>query len=156
MHGRAYYGNEYPDQNVQEDTQDGAKAGYPEEHHGIAVGAEEPYEDEGAHARVTIESEDSEEEEKSAEETQPQWMPDKPRILSDEAVRARMHEAEVQADLAKEMSRISDGRHRPETTLPRHGCTGRYKGFGERVICSGIPSFHDRSRVFQFRSGPGH
>ena len=43
-------------------------------------------------------------------------MPDKPRILSDEAVRARMHEAEVQANLAKEMSRISDGRHRPETT----------------------------------------
>ena len=43
-------------------------------------------------------------------------MPDKPRILSDEAVRARMHEAEVQANLAKEMSRMSDGRHRPETT----------------------------------------
>ena len=113
---RGYYGNEYPDQNPQDDTEDGAKAGYPEEHCGNAAGAEKSYEDEGAHARVTIESEDSEEEEKSAEETQPQWMPDKPRILSDEAVRARMHEAEVQADLAKEMSRISDGRHRPETT----------------------------------------
>ena len=113
---RGYYGNEYPDQNPQDDTEDGAKAGYPEEHCGNAAGAEKSYEDEGAHARVTIEPEDSEEEEKSAEETQPQWMPDKPRILSDEAVRARMHEAEVQADLAKEMSRISDGRHRPETT----------------------------------------
>ena len=92
---QGYYGNEYTDQDT---------------------AAEEPYEDEGVHAQVTIEPEDSEEEEKSAEETQPQWMPDKPRILSDEAVRARMHEAEVQADLAKEMSRISDGRHRPETT----------------------------------------
>ncbi len=113
---RGYYGNEYPDQNPQDDTEDGAKAGYPEEHCGNAAGAEKSYENEGAHAQVTIEPEDSEEEEKSAEETQPQWMPDKPRILSDEAVRARMHEAEVQADLAKEMSRISDGRHRPETT----------------------------------------
>ena len=110
------YGNEYPDQNVQEDTQDGAEAGYPEEHHRIAVGAEEPYEDEGAHTRVTIESEDSDEGEEPLKEPQSQWMPDKPRILSDEAVRARMHEAEVQANLAKEMSRISDGRHRPETT----------------------------------------
>lgn len=110
------YGNEYPDQNVQEDTQDGAEAGYPEEHHGIAVGAEEPYEDEGAHTRVTIESEDSDEGEEPLKEPQSQWMPDKPRILSDEAVRARTHEAEVQANLAKEMSRISDGRHRPETT----------------------------------------
>ena len=97
------YGNEYPDQNVQEDTQDGAEAGYPEEHHGIAVGAEEPYEDEGAHTRVTIESEDSDEGEEPLKEPQSQWMPDKPRILSDEAVRARMHEAEVQANLAKEM-----------------------------------------------------
>ena len=113
---RGYYGNEYPDQNPQDDTEDGAKAGYPEEHCGNAAGAEKSYEDEGVHAQVTIEPEDSEEEEKSAEETQPQWMPDKPRILSDEAVRARMHEAEVQANLAKEMSRISDGRHRPETT----------------------------------------
>ena len=52
MHGRGRYGNEYPDQNVQEDTQDGAEAGYPEEHYGIAVGAEEPYEDEGAHPRL--------------------------------------------------------------------------------------------------------
>ena len=113
---RGYYGNEYPDQNPQDDTEDGAKAGYPEEHCGNAAGAEKSYENEGAHAQVTIEPEDSEEEEESAEETQSRWMPDKPRILSDEAVRARMHEAEVQADLAKEMSRISDGRHRPETT----------------------------------------
>ena len=113
---RGYYGNEYPDQNPQDDTEDGAKAGYPEEHCGNAAGAEKSYENEGAHAQVTIEPEDSEEEEESAEETQSRWMPDKPRILSDEAVRARMHEAEVQANLAKEMSRISDGRHRPETT----------------------------------------
>lgn len=113
---RGYYGNEYPDQNPQDDTEDGAKAGYPEEHCGNAAGAEKSYENEGAHAQVTIEPEDSEEEEESAEETQSRWMPDKPRILSDEAVRARMHEAEVQANLAKEMSRISDGRYRPETT----------------------------------------
>ena len=113
---RGYYGNEYSDQNPQDDTEDGAKAGYPEEHCGNAAGAEKSYENEGAHAQVTIEPEDSEEEEESAEETQSRWMPDKPRILSDEAVRARMHEAEVQANLAKEMSRISDGRHRPETT----------------------------------------
>ena len=53
---------------------------------------------------------------------QSQWMPDKPRILSDEAVRARMHEAEVQANLAKEMSRMSDGRHRPETTSAQTRC----------------------------------
>ena len=137
---------------MQEDTQDGAEAGYPEEHHGIAVGAEEPYEDEGAHTRVTIESEDSDEGEESLKEPQSQWMPDKPRILSDEAVRARMHEAEVQANLAKEMSRTSQAGDNicPDT------CIDRYKGFGERVICPGIPSFHDRSRVFQFRSGPGH
>ena len=113
---RDHYGNEYPDQNLQEDTEDGAEAGYPEEHHGNAAGDEEPYEDEGAHARVTIEPEDSDEEEEPVMETQSRWMPEKPRILSDEAVRARMHEAEVQANLAKEMSGISDGRHRPETT----------------------------------------
>ena len=92
---QGYYGNEYPDQDT---------------------AAEEPYEDEGVHAQVTIEPEDSDEGEESVKETQSQWMPDKPRILSDEAVRARMHEAEVQANLAKEMSRMSDGRHRPETT----------------------------------------
>ena len=113
---RGYYGNEYPDQNPQDDTEDGAKAGYPEEHCGNAAGAEKSYENEGAHAQVTIEPEDSDEGEEPVKETQSQWMPDKPRILSDEAVRARMHEAEVQANLAKEMSRISDGRHRPETT----------------------------------------
>ena len=92
---QGYYGNEYPDQDT---------------------AAEEPYEDEGVHAQVTIEPEDSDEGEEPVKETQSQWMPDKPRILSDEAVRARMHEAEVQANLAKEMSRISDERHRPETT----------------------------------------
>ena len=92
---QGYYGNEYPDQDT---------------------AAEESYEDEGVHAQVTIEPEDSDEGEEPVKETQSQWMPDKPRILSDEAVRARMHEAEVQANLAKEMSRMSDGRHRPETT----------------------------------------
>ena len=92
---QGYYGNEYPDQDT---------------------AAEEPYEDEGVHAQVTIEPEDSDEGEEPVKEPQSQWMPDKPRILSDEAVRARMHEAEVQANLAKEMSRMSDGRHRPETT----------------------------------------
>lgn len=92
---QGYYGNEYTDQDT---------------------AAEEPYEDEGVHAQVTIEPEDSDEGEEPVKETQSQWMPDKPRILSDEAVRARMHEAEVQANLAKEMSRMSDGRHRPETT----------------------------------------
>ena len=92
---QGYYGKEYPDQ---------------------ATAAEEPYEDESVHAQVTIEPEDSDEGEEPVKETQSQWMPDKPRILSDEAVRARMHEAEVQANLAKEMSRMSDGRHRPETT----------------------------------------
>ena len=92
---QGYYGNEYPDQDT---------------------AAEEPYEDEGVHAQVTIEPEDSDEGEEPVKETQSQWMPDKPRILSNEAVRARMHEAEVQANLAKEMSRMSDGRHRPETT----------------------------------------
>lgn len=92
---QGYYGNEYPDQDT---------------------AAEEPYEDESVHAQVTIEPEDSDEGEEPVKETQSQWMPDKPRILSDEAVRARMHEAEVQANLAKEMSRMSDGRHRPETT----------------------------------------
>lgn len=92
---QGYYGKEYPDQDT---------------------AAEEPYEDEGVHAQVTIEPEDSDEGEEPVKETQSQWMPDKPRILSDEAVRARMHEAEVQANLAKEMSRMSDGRHRPETT----------------------------------------
>ena len=35
-------------------------------------------------------------------------------------------------------------------------CIDRYKGFGERVICPGISSFYDRSRVLQFGSGPGH
>ena len=92
---QGYYGKEYPDQDT---------------------AAEEPYEDESVHAQVTIEPEDSDEGEEPVKETQSQWMPDKPRILSDEAVRARMHEAEVQANLAKEMSRMSDGRHRPETT----------------------------------------
>ncbi len=92
---QGYYGKEYPDQDT---------------------AAEEPYEDESVHAQVTIEPEDSDEGEEPVKETQSRWMPDKPRILSDEAVRARMHEAEVQANLAKEMSRISDGRHRPETT----------------------------------------
>lgn len=92
---QGYYGNEYPDQDT---------------------AAEEPYGDEGVYAQVTIEPEDSDEGEEPVKETQSQWMPDKPRILSDEAVRARMHEAEVQANLAKEMSRMSDGRHRPETT----------------------------------------
>lgn len=91
---QGYYGKEYPDQDT---------------------AAEEPYEDESVHAQVTIEPEDSDEGEEPVKETQSQWMPDKPRILSDEAVRARMHEAEVQANLA-EMSRMSDGRHRPETT----------------------------------------
>ena len=92
---QGYYGKEYPDQDT---------------------AAEEPYEDESVHAQVTIEPEDSDEGEEPVKETQSQWMPDKPRILSDEAVRARMHEAEVQANLAKERSRMSDGRHRPETT----------------------------------------
>ena len=113
---RGHYRNEYPDQNLEEDTEDSGKAGYPEEYRGNAVGAEETYEDEGAHAQVTIEPENSDEEDESAKETKSRWMPDKPRILSDEAVRARMHEAEVQANLAREMSRISDGRHRPEST----------------------------------------
>ena len=113
---RGPYGNEYQDRNLREATADSAEAGYPEEYRGNAAGAEESYEDEGAHAQVTIEPESSDEEDESVTETNSRWMPDKPRILSDEAVRARMHEAEVQANLAREMSRISDGRHRPEST----------------------------------------
>ena len=73
-------------------------------------------------------------------------MPDKPRILSDEAVRARMHEAEVQANLAKEMSGYQTGRHRPETTSAQTRVLTDIKDLGERVICPGIPSFHDRSQ----------
>ena len=129
---QGYYGNEYPDQDT---------------------AAEEPYEDEGVHAQVTIEPEDSDEGEEPVKETQSQWMPDKPRILSDEAVRARMHEAEVQANLAKEMSRMSDGRHRPETTSAQTRVLTDIKDLGRESSVQGISSFYDRSRVLQFGSG---
>lgn len=113
---QGYYGNDYPDRNQREDAEENTAAGYTEEDQGDGAGAEEPYEDENAHTQVTIEPEDSDEGEEPVKEGQSQWMPDKPQILSDEAVRAGMHEAEVQANLAREMSRLSDGRHRPETT----------------------------------------
>ncbi len=42
-----------------------------------------------------------------------------------------MHEAEVQANLAKEMSRMSDGRHRPETTSAQTRVLTDIKDLGE-------------------------
>lgn len=70
-------------------------------------------------APVTIEPEDPGMEEEFPEEGQQnQWIPEEPsHILSEEAVRAGFHEAEVQANLAMEMSRISKGGHVPEQTF---------------------------------------
>ena len=74
------------------------------------------------HAQVTIEPEEPDDSETAEalpeEDIEPQWMPeDTAQNMSDEAVRARIHEAEVQANLAMEMSRISEVPDRPEQAL---------------------------------------
>ena len=47
-----------------------------------------------------------------------EWMPEEdPDAMTDKALKARMHEAEVQANLAMEMSRISDQGFRREVEM---------------------------------------
>ena len=64
------------------------------------------------HTQVTIEPEDGE------DEAQGGWMPDgMDRGMTDETLKSRIHEAQVQANLAMEMSKISDSGYRHELEM---------------------------------------
>ena len=92
----------------------GAEAGYAEDDEEAGV-----YDDYGpddgenppVHDQVTIEPEE-------AVTGHQEWMPEEdPDAMTDKALKARMHEAEVQANLAMEMSRISDQGFRREVEM---------------------------------------
>ena len=95
-----YSDEEYPEDGYQEDGgQDGwgEDRRYPEEN---------PDEDGPSRSPVTIEPEDGGE---PQEQIQPAWTPiQAAQTMSDEALRSRIHEAEVQATLAMEMSRMTN------------------------------------------------
>ena len=84
----------------------GAEAGYAEDDEEEAGVYDDYGQDDGenppVHDQVTIEPEE-------AVTGHQEWMPEEdPDAMTDKALKARMHEAEVQANLAMEMSRISD------------------------------------------------
>ena len=93
----------------------GAEAGYAEDDEEEA-GVYDDYgqddgEDSPVHDQVTIEPEE-------AVTGHQEWMPEEdPDAMTDKALKARMHEAEVQANLAMEMSRISDQGFRREVEM---------------------------------------
>ena len=93
----------------------GAEAGYAEDG-GEEAGVYDNYgQDDGetppVHDQVTIEPEE-------AVTGHQEWMPEEnPDAMTDKALKARMHEAEVQANLAMEMSRISDQGFRREVEM---------------------------------------
>ena len=93
----------------------GAQAGYAEDDEEEA-GVYDDYgqddgEDSPVHDQVTIEPEE-------AVTGHQEWMPEEdPDAMTDKALKARMHEAEVQANLAMEMSRISDQGFRREVEM---------------------------------------
>lgn len=57
-------------------------------------------------------------------------------LMSDEAVRSRIHEARAQADLAREMSRISPEQHRPEQDLAQTRVLTDIKDLGRPFVSS--------------------
>ena len=81
---------------------DGGEESYlPEEDGAYDDNVQEDNEEPPVHAQVTIEPEE-------AVTGHQEWMPqENPDAMTDKALKARMHEAEVQANLAMEMSRIS-------------------------------------------------
>ena len=112
-----YPGDEYPKEEQPESgypPEGGPEDGYDGEYEESYGEGPEQYEE--PHAQVTIEPEDPDTAgEMPKEDGQPEWMqPEPAHMMSEETLKARMHEAEIQADLAMEMSRISGGAHRPE------------------------------------------
>ena len=93
----------------------GAEAGYAEDDEEEAGVYDDYGQDDGenppVHDQVTIEPEE-------AATGHQEWMPEEdPDAMTDKALKARMHEAEVQANLAMEMSRISDQGFRREVEM---------------------------------------
>ena len=93
----------------------GAEAGYAEDDDEEAGVYDDYGPDDGenppVHDQVTIEPEE-------AVTGHQEWMPEEdPDAMTDKALKARMHEAEVQANLAMEMSRISDQGFRREVEM---------------------------------------
>ncbi len=93
----------------------GAEAGYAEDDEEEAGVYDDYGPDDGenppVHDQVTIEPEE-------AVTGHQEWMPEEdPDAMTDKALKARMHEAEVQANLAMEMSRISDQGFRREVEM---------------------------------------
>mgnify|MGYP000294335889 CR=1 FL=1 len=93
----------------------GAEAGYAEDDDEEAGVYDDYGQDDGenppVHDQVTIEPEE-------AVTGHQEWMPEEdPDAMTDKALKARMHEAEVQANLAMEMSRISDQGFRREVEM---------------------------------------
>ena len=93
----------------------GAEAGYAEDDEEEAGVYDDYGQDDGekppVHGQVTIEPEE-------AVTGHQEWMPEEdPDAMTDKALKARMHEAEVQANLAMEMSRISDQGFRREVEM---------------------------------------
>ena len=93
----------------------GAEAGYAEDNEEEAGVYDDYGQDDGenppVHDQVTIEPEE-------AVTGHQEWMPEEdPDAMTDKALKARMHEAEVQANLAMEMSRISDQGFRREVEM---------------------------------------
>ncbi|MFR6348066.1 MAG: hypothetical protein ACLUN9_15090 [Enterocloster aldenensis] len=93
----------------------GAEAGYAEDDEEEAGVYDDYGQDDGenppVHDQVTIEPEE-------AVTGHQEWMPEEdPDAMTDKALKARMHEAEVQANLAMEMSRISDQGFRREVEM---------------------------------------
>ena len=62
-------------------------------------------------------------------------------LMSDEAVRSRIHEARAQADLAREMSRISPEQHRPEQDLAQTRVLTDIKDLGRPFVSSEVHHF---------------
>ena len=93
----------------------GEEAGYAEDNEEEAGVYDDYGQDDGenppVHDQVTIEPEE-------AVTGHQEWMPEEdPDAMTDKALKARMHEAEVQANLAMEMSRISDQGFRREVEM---------------------------------------
>ena len=93
----------------------GEEAGYAEDDEEEAGVYDDYGQDDGenppVHDQVTIEPEE-------AVTGHQEWMPEEdPDAMTDKALKARMHEAEVQANLAMEMSRISDQGFRREVEM---------------------------------------
>ena len=118
------HGNEYEAEGgyTQDDCYE-AEAGYAREsgyetdeylHDDESYGPEDPEYPlhDPVHTQVTIEPEDG------AKPAQQEWkLEETVDTMTDEALKARMHEAEVQANLAMEMSRISDKGYKKEVEM---------------------------------------